>query len=150
MHDRSYIVVVEDDYLQANLISAKLEQSFPVARIERISTELGFRCSLDDMAKDPPDVVIIDIMLRWTDPAPDLQTPPADVREEGFFRAGFRCERLLSEREGTREIPVILYTILTSTDLGQEIQYLRQNVTYLDKEASSEELIKLVRALMRC
>jgi CheY-like chemotaxis protein len=145
------ILIVEDDHLQADWIHQSLANKFPRAEIERISTELEFRSRVDNgnLAENPPDVIIMDVMLRWTDPGPDLKPPPSDVREEGFFNAGLRCERLLAQEERTSHIPVILYTVLERTDLKQDPEKLRRNVHYLPKESNPEPLIQLIRDLTR-
>jgi CheY-like chemotaxis protein len=139
------ILVVEDDHHQAYWIGTSLLEGLPGAQIRRISTELGFRSRLADIADDPPDVIIMDIMLRWTDPSPDLQEPPADVRKDGFYAAGLRCERLLAENERTSGIPVIFYTVLEESDVHQKQPTLRENVHYLPKESDPKPLIDKVR-----
>jgi len=143
------ILIVEDDHLQADWIKLSLGHALPGAEIQRISTELGFRSSLEGIANEPPDVIIMDIMLRWTDPSADTAEPPDEVRKEGFFAAGLRCERLLAANQRTSRIPVILYTVLEESDLRQKQRSLRENVRYLPKESDPEPLISLVREVTR-
>ncbi len=64
-----YLLVIEDDYLQANWIQENLQTAFPTARIQRIATELDFRSHLEEIGRDRPTVIIMDVMLRWTDPS---------------------------------------------------------------------------------
>jgi len=145
------ILVVEDDHLQADWICQNLEGEFVGAEIQRISTELEFRSRLidGDLGKEPPDVIIMDVMLRWADPSPDLQPPPDDVRDEGFYNAGLRCEKLLDQDETTRHIPVILYTVLERSDLSKQLRGMRRNVQYLPKESDPKPLSQLIRTMTR-
>lgn len=146
-HKPRYIVLVEDDYEHANRIRTSLEFAFPAAEVKRISTELEFRLKLDDLAVDRPDVIILDVMLRWTDPRRDLQKPPEDVEEGGFYRAGVRCANLLLKREETKDIPIIFYTILEHDDLSDDLNYIRKkNVFHLQKDSESlaTEILRLL------
>src|SRR5215210_5563790 len=102
------ILIVEDDYFQVALMIGELEEAFPGVKTEWIKTELDFNNQIDAIAADPPAAVIVDIMLRWTDPVPNISLPPATEAAEGFYKAGFRCEKKLAERETTKDIPVIL------------------------------------------
>jgi CheY-like chemotaxis protein len=143
-----YILLVEDDPLQAALISEFLlhASAFPEAAVDRISTESGFRARFNDLAINNPDVVIMDIMLRWADPSPDFELPPDDIAEEGFYRAGLRCERMLSEDSRTNKIPVILYTILSNGDLTEELPD-RPTTVYLAKDFEPKEIVQLINSL---
>ncbi|MCI0488512.1 MAG: hypothetical protein L0229_18140 [Blastocatellia bacterium] len=144
------ILIIDDDHLQAEWIHENLERAFPSAKIEHINTELEFRSRLDGIAENPPDIVVLDVMLRWTDPSPKVQLPPDDdVIKEGFYTAGLRCEKLLAQNERTSNIPVILYTVLERADLNQHMQTTRSNVNYLAKESDPEPLIELIRDTMR-
>jgi CheY-like chemotaxis protein len=140
------ILLVEDDIIQSDFICDALEQEFPGGEVELIKTEQEFRSRLDNIAKRTPDVVIMDVMLRWTDPSPDQVPSPEDVREEGHYRAGFRCRKLLSERGQTKDVPVILYTVLDHADISHELQDISiGEVQYLRKESSAGPLLRSVR-----
>src|SRR5262245_13291653 len=106
------ILLVEDDYLMTDWLYPKLEEEFPNAEIDKISTESEFYSRLVSIAVNPPDIILMDVMLRWADPSPDLQSPPREVQEGGFFRAGLRCQRLLSKKTQPNQIPVVLFTTL--------------------------------------
>ena len=62
---KPFIVVVEDDHLQEALLEDQLQRAFPAARIETLVTEQEFRERLADFRTDRPDVIIMDVMLRW-------------------------------------------------------------------------------------
>jgi len=143
------ILIVEDDALQAETIESRLKKDFPGARIRKVSTERQFHLSLDSIVQNPPSVVVLDVMLRWTDPAPDLEPPPGDVRREGFSRAGLRCQKLLAQHETTSGVPVILYTVLDRNDLDRELKGLRPNVAHLRKESDLSPLVQQIREMVR-
>jgi CheY-like chemotaxis protein len=146
------ILIVEDDPLQVDLIFPSLVKAFHRGEIKNISTEHEFRARLDEISNDPPDVVVMDVMLRWTDPAPDMPVWPDDVRLEGHYLAGIRCSRLLAENNITRHIPVILYTVLTEKDLEHHLGRSRDpqsTVCFLQKNGDAEPLIQKIRELIR-
>jgi hypothetical protein len=141
-----YIIHVEDDHLQADLLHLTLKSEFPGINVERISTELDFYNRLESL-EQVPDVFIIDVMLRWTNPSIDMQSPPQDVAQEGFYRAGLRCGRKIAAHEIARHVPVIFYSVLERTDLEQELKSVPGNITYLTKESNLEEIIQEIRNL---
>lgn len=143
-----YILVVEDDPLQADLIREFLSDTsaFPDAEIERISTESEFISMFEHIANYRPNVIIMDIMLRWADPSVDFKLPPDEVAEEGFYRAGLRCEKLLAKDLRTSEIPVILYTILGNGDLSEELPKRPQTI-YLAKDFEPREIVRQINKL---
>ena len=141
MMKKMYFLIVEDDKLQFSFIKNGIKQGryFKDSRIERIATESEFIEKLESIATEKPDVILLDIMLRWTDPTPDMTLPPPDIAEEGFFRAGVRCEQRLANDMRTRNIPVIVYSILEKQDFEGEIRE-RAEVHYLEKDFSVEKL----------
>ncbi len=141
------IWIVEDDPLQAEGIEKVLRDAFPKAAITLIKTESGFRSSFQAIAKTADSVIILDVMLRWSDV--DTRTPrPEDVRKGGVQRAGLRCQRMLASDSRTKHLPVILYTVLEQhVDLDDELADLPKNVRYLNKASDENQLVKLVRDL---
>ncbi|MFM9961456.1 MAG: hypothetical protein ACKV2Q_09535 [Planctomycetaceae bacterium] len=141
------ILLVEDDYLQADWLQPQFEREYPGVAVDCISTELEFRERLDEIVEHPPDVVIIDVMIRWTDPGPNMQRPPEKMAYDGPYRAGLRCQELLAER--LPEIPVIFYTVLEQIDLDDELSTMRENVVYLRKDAETESFFQQLRQHLR-
>ncbi len=92
---KPFIVVLEDDHLQEDLLRDQLQHAFPAARIDTVVTEQDFRDRLAEFRRERPDVIIMDVMLRWASPRPDAPAPPADVASGGYQRAGFRCAELI-------------------------------------------------------
>lgn len=142
------IVFVEDDPLQAEWIQEQLLSKFPDAALRRIKTESEFRSKMETLASVPPDLVLMDVMLRWADPSPAMPAVPDDAKA-GHHRAGLRCQRMLSAVQATSSIPVVLYTVLEDDDLASEIRGLPPNVVYTRKESSPENLYRQIQVLMR-
>lgn len=131
------ILIVEDDEVQAGLIRAELKRVFGNDSVEVISTESEFHSKIDKIRGNPPDVVVMDIMLRWADPSEQIPPRPKDVIREDRFRAGFRCNKMLAEDDRTKGIPVILFTVLDARDIAVELSGLPANVVHLPKDLMS-------------
>jgi|ERR1035441_2337962 CheY-like chemotaxis protein len=141
------IVIAEDDKLQADLFVRALNQVFPEAAVTLFRTEKEFRDGLESITMDPPDIVILDIMMRWTDPSLDRAPAPPDVNAGKFHRAGFRCQKLLERGDKTREVPVILYTVVESAEFTTELSALPSNVRMLPKMETMYNLIGAIREM---
>ncbi len=90
------ILIIEDDRYQTDEIERCLR---PLGvGIERVSTELSFHRLMRESAELPYKLAVVDMMLRWTDPSPDMEEPPPHIIEEGFYTAGLRCCRELASR----------------------------------------------------
>lgn len=144
-----YIIIVEDDHLQEGPLQEYLTSTVTDADIETVSTELDFRTRLPALRQRRPDVVIMDVMLRWTFPTPNACPPPADIAADGYYRAGLRCARLLADDPALSGVPVVLYTILERSDLERDGQSLPPNSTYVGKHTDRDVLSRKVRDLLR-
>jgi CheY-like chemotaxis protein len=139
------IIVVEDDHLQEGPLVERLEAACPGYRIDSVRTECEFRERLPSLRADRPDLVIMDVMLRWDDPRRDPTEPPATVVREGFYRAGLRCVELMSIDPRLASVPIILYTILEKSDLDQDSRMMSAKVFYLRKSTDLDTLVRKVR-----
>jgi CheY-like chemotaxis protein len=142
------ILLVEDDHLQFGPTLDNLEREFHGASFTRIRTESEFRAKFKEIAANKPDVIIMDVMLPWDDPDPDLKVPEDVLAGGGIGRAGIRCKELLAGNEQTRDIPVFFYTVLDNPRLQTEIQNLHPRAEHLIKEPDSADLIERIRALL--
>jgi CheY-like chemotaxis protein len=144
-----HFVIVEDDHLQKGPLEDRLRLSFSGAEVTTLSSEHQFREQLTSLRDSPPDLVLMDVMLRWTLPSPSAPVPPADVAEGGYYRAGLRCANLLAADDRLRDVPVILYTILERSDLERDDKTLPPNSSYVGKSGDVEVLLRKVRDLLR-
>ena len=144
-----HFVVVEDDHLQESPLADHLAGMYPDAVVETVTTEEQFRAQLPAMSAAVPDLVLMDVMLRWASPRPGLPTPPEDVVAGGYYRAGLRCARLMLADSRLQHVPVVLYTILERNDLERDGQTLPPNATYIGKNSELDVLSRHVRSRIR-
>ncbi|HEU0087733.1 MAG TPA: hypothetical protein VFQ77_08795 [Pseudonocardiaceae bacterium] len=144
-----YIVIVEDDHLQEGPLKEYLSDAIADADIETLCTEQEFRQRLPALRERVPDLVVLDVMLRWTFPTPDALPPPQDVVAGGYYRAGLRCARLLADDPKLGAVPVVLYTILERSDLERDGETLPENSIYVGKNAELDVLSRKVRTLLQ-
>lgn len=143
-----YIVFVEDDHLQMEDIEVHVKEAFPGATVERVNTEGEFVSRIDEIADRMPAMVVVDMLLRWADPSPTRKAPPEEVKKGGFFRAGIRCVERLLANEKTKNVPILIYTVLEESDLAQDLSRLPPTVSYLRKDLMIEPLISKMRNLL--
>jgi len=111
-----WILLVEDDAKQAELIEKALQEAFPDVEVRHYSTESQFRESLPRLVEHPPALIVMDVMLRWCDAGPDMPLQPREC--EDFSMAGVRCCRLLKSNPKTRNVPVVVLTVLDKNGFG--------------------------------
>jgi CheY-like chemotaxis protein len=142
------ILIVEDDIVQYGFIQSSLERVIRKWELEitRIKTESDFYNELTVIADAKPDIIIMDVMLRWADPSLNIPKPPQEVIDNGFYRAGIRCIKKLFENEKTNDIPVIVYTALDHAALEYELPEI-PHVKYVDKDFNPETLRKFILSL---
>jgi len=143
------ILVVDDDPLQSEWLFQELRRNFPEAECDLIATESEFREKLASIRQSPPNVVLLDVMLRWADVSDHMPSMPLDVAAGKYHRAGLRCQQLLESHEETREVPVILLTVLDEEDLAQELPELPKHVTHLPKTTDPGLLYEKIVAVTR-
>jgi len=141
-------VIVEDDHLQKGPLEDRLTTTFPGAEVTVLSSEHQFREHLATLRSSPPDLVLMDVMLRWSLPSPNAPAPPPEVADGGYYRAGLRCANLLYADERLHHVPVVLYTILERTDLERDHKALPPNSSYVGKSNDPEVLLRKIRQLI--
>ena len=135
------IVLVEDDHYEREDIKAAIREQFPTAVVQTIRTESAFMKALNTFVQRP-DIFLIDIMLRWTDPSPDITMPPPNC---SFLDAGFRCaEELQKVMPG---VPTVLYTVLDNQDIQARRKKLARDVRYVRKSSDLRPLYDAIREL---
>ena len=116
------VVLLEDDHEQANWIENDvIRGAFPTCEIQRLRSEHEFKEALPAIAEDPPGVFVLDVIVRWTVPSPDMVKRPENVKKEGRFRAGLRCNEALQEYESLKDVPVVFHTVLGRKDLQNHL-----------------------------
>lgn len=146
------VLIVEDDYYQAQWIEQKILETFKDSRCKIIRTEREFREFIAEREGFDPDIIILDVILPWTMPDQTVDPPPREVKINGRRRAGMRCQQLLAADPETQRIPVVLYTVLEEEDLKEPLSNLEHkahNVIYLSKQSDPKPLIETISRLMQ-
>jgi CheY-like chemotaxis protein len=106
-------LILEDNWQHAELLSGWLHRQFPGVEIRIVETAKRFQHGLDEFVRFSPDVIILDMMVRFTDP--DDPDPATGSEQEDFFTAGARCYEQL--RTLKLESRVIIYSVIDEGDL---------------------------------
>jgi len=139
------ILLFEDRHNDAQAIQAALAKRYPAAEVIYIKTELEFRQRYEEEMEKGIDLAILDVMARWTDPAPDMQSAPTEVREDnGYQRAGFRCSGLLLAKNPN--LPILLCTILPEDSRAEmRADDGQAEVFWHEKQANYEDLMRIIQ-----
>jgi hypothetical protein len=135
------ILLIEDIYLQGEWLETQLASAFR-CEIRWVKTASEFQSQLDDIGAWSPDLALVDVMLKWSEPRPDMAPPPPTWSRT---TAGIECQRLLGSHPGTGRTQVILYTILSRKDLSGKLPQLPAGVSHLVKDADLEPLFQRIR-----
>jgi CheY-like chemotaxis protein len=145
MKRKKRILLIEDDPLHAKGVKAEIEEGFPdlAFTIHAVTTESEFFNAFEAIAAEHWDLAIIDLMLPWAHPAPDLRPPPEHVRREGYFRAGARCAAKLAQDARTSKIPRIVFTVLDNGTAN-----LPPDTHVINKEEKFTLLVEKLRSIL--
>ena len=133
------VLLLEDDYLQRRNICEALETESE-AEVQTKSTESEFRKDFEQIAMNPPDVAVLDLMVRWANPTREWDNEPDQMSRSPEI-AGLRCADLLRNDPRTQKVKVILYSVLGSEDIGAKFP---EGVTSVVKETDFRDLLEAV------
>ena len=136
------VLLVEDDHIQRANARQAIESAFD-AEVETKSTESEFQRDFEAIASNPPHIAVLDIMLRWANPVLDMQPAPSEVTSQPQH-AGLRCASLLKDPR-TSAVKVILYSVLSSDDLGVRPP---EGADWIIKDLDFQNLIESIRAIV--
>jgi len=142
------ILVVEDDWLLAEHLLGEFREHLHSVRVRCVGTESEFYELLPAIRATPPDLIILDIMLRWADPSEKMPEPPDEARSSGPWRAGLRCYAALQATTETQRTPTIFYSVLERADVSELVHSLPPHVLFLQKRADTSELLTYIRSLV--
>jgi hypothetical protein len=108
--------------------------------VSTIETESSFGAALPALKATPPNIIVLDMLLRWAD------SPSEGSTEPDFFAAGVRCGELLRADPRTAGIPIIYYSVL-DRDQIPEFQ-LPKNAFYCPKTPELFDLLRKIRSLL--
>ena len=142
------ILIVEDDERSAEWLCETFKEAFPSSEHEVISTESSFFAALPSILDSPPDLAVVDIMLRWADVSEESLSAPEENVTGGPFRAGFRIIEALQSQKTTKALPVVLYSSVHPEGIAGKTGKLPENVVYLRKDTDPRQLLSVVRSLL--
>jgi hypothetical protein len=111
------IVYLEDNPIQAESMLEEFRRWLPLETrdILFVKTEAEFMSRLNEIEAFDPTVAVLDVMVIWCSPRPNMPQPPQNVLNEGYYMAGARCAEALCSR--LPELPIVFYTIVEGADL---------------------------------
>jgi hypothetical protein len=139
------IVSLEDDEPFWDLLNETLESEFRDIHLHWIHTESQFIEQIPDFIKNPPDLFLLDVMVKWADASAEMPTPPKAVEAGKYFRAGIRCRMRLLDHPKTKFIPVVLFTVLEQEDMEQVVKNLPENTWVTAKTGDFQKLIAIIK-----
>lgn len=146
------IVILEDDHLQFQNLERAIKEGFQHAgraepEVRRINNEYDFLRAVKDgeFRRRLPDVILLDVMVRWYDPAPPRETPakPREYEDDEFAyrRAGIRCYRLFKTEVPDAPTMPLLISLLEAEDLESDLAAFEVRPTFLRKHEDQPGLI---------
>ena len=138
------VILVEDEYLTASWIAEAVHHHYPEAEIVDIANEAQFERSFRSFELEPPDLVIMDVMLAQ-EPTVDV-LDPAEIHRG--LRAGIRCLNRLLGSQVLGRVPVIIHTALDSSEIADELPKKPPHVVYVQKTNTLEPLHVQIPALL--
>lgn len=142
------ILVVEDDVLQAESIMHALKHSFGDVHVNLVCTVSEFRDQFLVLRDEPPDLVVVDLMLALASLDDlSLESLASNADDDRLHEGGLACLKMLLDDAKTQHIPVIIYTVLDRQDVP-ETPHLPRHVLFLRKGADDRPLIRAIRSLL--
>jgi CheY-like chemotaxis protein len=137
------ILLVEDDHIQRDDIRSAIEQEMQ-GTVTMLSCEWDFLRKFEEIAANPPDLAVLDVMLRWQTPSRNPDPEPAGNPRES---AGLRCATRLRSDERTQGVKVILYSVFPRESLAGLA--VPDGVVWVVKEPDCENLMEAIRQALR-
>ena len=135
------IAVVEDDWSDYSDIREMLDAAYVALEIISIGTESAFLKALPVLCASPPDLIILDVMIRFGE---DINGEPVGPP----FRSGFRLLRRIRQSPSLAGTPVIIHTALDRDDVREELKDLPEQCVFVRKTAPPAELVAKIQALL--
>jgi CheY-like chemotaxis protein len=139
------LVVLEDDYFDMDLTRELLRKHFPGFQILPLRTEAQFHEAFPALIAAPPSIVLLGARVKWTDPAPKMPEPPAEVLAGTYREAGFRCWKMLRGNPQTKSVPVIFYTSINERGNAPAEAKADRRTTFVVRRIEDEEIVGAVR-----
>lgn len=150
--DGPRILIVDDEISVVEAFRQRLMRILPNATLFPVYTEQEFLSQFPEIEAFLPDIVVLDILLPWTTPIPNMQPPPPpteEVQKAGHLRAGIRCLGKLRNANATATVPVVLHSVISEMDLRESdlIDGLGEITFIVQKTDGLDHLINFIRSV---
>lgn len=140
------IVIAEDDSNQSKSIKKMIQDRWPQCHVLIITTESEFYEKMDLFQTERPFLFVIDVVLPWAR-LTRASTPPPKANEDPF-KAGVRCFEYLQMEAATKNIPVVLYSVLERVDLLPDPTLQISNATFVRKDPNATNFLNTVASFL--
>jgi DNA-binding NarL/FixJ family response regulator len=137
------ILMVEDNQEIGERIYARIASLGTTAWL---ISESEFLDVWPQIAKAPPDVAVVDVMLRWDIPGDEPRPMPEGT--DPLYTAGIRCARKIHNTTATSNTRIILYTVIGEADLEDALKEI-PDLLYLQKDSDLSPLVEAIRSVTR-
>lgn len=139
----SRVLVIEDDPVQSALIAQLVLEVDPRARVTESASECHALETIGRVAGERPipSLAIVDMMLPWAQPSPNMPNRPKKVVEEGYALAGSRVVSAMRAHKNMRDVPVLLVSVIERDPL----LVIDRNVRFVKKASSRAVLRQAIR-----
>jgi len=137
------IILVEDDSLQASYVTEKIRDHFGKSDVICCSNASEFVKAISSLNVDPPDAIILDMMLPWCD-FDDLSSSemPDDYPNLG---GGIWCAKAALATGKLAKVPIIIHSVASERTVAEE---LPPSVFFVSKTEHPDSLIRVLRGIM--
>jgi len=137
------ILIFDDDIEFRQSVGDLIRGTFQNVLVENLDTVKPFYEDFEGFADDPPDFIVLDMMIPWTKDDPTGGMAPRDFNA---YNSGHAVLKLLSDDERTCGIPILICTAL-SEDRARLGQKFPPHVEYLGKHFPPARLVSLIQSM---
>lgn len=142
------IVVLQDDHIDREDISKLLKKEFSRFNVLMLGTEAEFHSVFPQLVAAPPSLALLDMRVKWTNPAPEMPTPPPEVLAGTGRESGARCWKMLRGHPRTANVPVIFYTVIDERYNAGEAAVADPLVKFVEKDVHDRDVIAAMRGFL--
>jgi len=142
------VLIVEDNSHHAERVKTCLEKIFVDVLISVLSTEHAVVSNIDKIAAGQVDIIILDVVLPWCEPTPEMPEPPEGYDTKSPYRAGIRCLKLFLNHAVLRDIPVIVHSVVEPETLKGLPDNIPPSVLFLSKPLEPERMAQTVESFL--
>ena len=141
------VLLIEDNEHHSLCVKDTLESTFKDTIVAVFKTESEVMESLEQIAREQPHIIILDIILPWCSPSPDMPDLPEDY-DDGPYRAGIRCLKAFLKHDSLKDVPIIVHSVIGSEELSGLPKELPPTVLFLPKPLEPERMTETIESFL--